>query len=82
MGFRRTLTKPAMPLVVQDALDTMGSSPVISSAFTPITYVGMLPLPGAVITTFLAPAVMCLPAPSSSMNTPESTRRCHPGVVC
>mmetsp|Transcript_37613 Transcript_37613/g.118591 ORF Transcript_37613/g.118591 Transcript_37613/m.118591 type:complete len:201 (-) Transcript_37613:96-698(-) len=28
------------------------------------------PLAGAVMTTFLAPAVMCLPAPASSMNTP------------
>jgi hypothetical protein len=28
------------------------------------------PLAGAVMSTFLAPASMCLPAPASSMNTP------------
>merc|ERR1719183_117184 len=41
------------------------------SALTPRTEVGMsLPLAGAVITTFLAPAVMCLPAPGPSRKTP------------
>ena len=42
-----------------------------SFSFTPTTWVGMsLPLAGAVIRTFFAPAVMCLPAPSLLRKTP------------
>merc|ERR1712007_262095 len=41
-----TLTKGARQLVVQEALETIGSSPVMSPSLTPMTYVGMEPLPG------------------------------------
>mmetsp|Transcript_303 Transcript_303/g.760 ORF Transcript_303/g.760 Transcript_303/m.760 type:complete len:220 (+) Transcript_303:1082-1741(+) len=66
-----TFTKGARQLVVQEALEMMGYSCLYWSALTPTTKVGMsLPLAGAVISTFLAPAVMCLLAPGVSMNTP------------
>ena len=58
----------ARQLVVHDAFDMIVSLPVSVSSLTPKTTVGIFPLAGAEITTFLAPAVICFPAPSSSTN--------------
>ncbi|KAF7016805.1 hypothetical protein CFC21_030333 [Triticum aestivum] len=42
-----------------------------SSLWSPVyEWVGMSPLPGAVMSTFLAPASRCLPAPARSTKTP------------
>ena len=66
-----TFAKGARQLVVHEALETMFAEASYSSALTPTTYVGMsLPLAGAVMTTFFAPAWMCLPAPGPSRKTP------------
>mmetsp|Transcript_8089 Transcript_8089/g.18341 ORF Transcript_8089/g.18341 Transcript_8089/m.18341 type:complete len:342 (+) Transcript_8089:276-1301(+) len=67
-----TLTNGARQLVVHEALEMMGAcGSKSSSALTPMTYVGMSsPFAGAVMSTFLAPASMCLPAPLESRNTP------------
>mmetsp|Transcript_5799 Transcript_5799/g.19535 ORF Transcript_5799/g.19535 Transcript_5799/m.19535 type:complete len:370 (+) Transcript_5799:322-1431(+) len=67
----RTLANGAKQFVVHDALDTIVADGSYWSALTPTTYVGMSdPLAGAVMTTFLAPAWMCLPAPGPSRKTP------------
>ena len=64
-GIGITFTKGARQLVVQEALETILSLGSYLCSFTPTTYVGMSePLAGAVITTFEAPASICLPAPS------------------
>ena len=64
----------AKQLVVHDAFERIVSSPVMLSSLTPKTTVGMLPFAGAEITTFLAPAFKCPPAPSSSTNLPVDSR--------
>jgi hypothetical protein len=52
-----TLTKGARQVVVHEALEMMGYSCLYWSALTPITKVGIsLPLAGAVISPFFAPA--------------------------
>mmetsp|Transcript_4948 Transcript_4948/g.14803 ORF Transcript_4948/g.14803 Transcript_4948/m.14803 type:complete len:391 (-) Transcript_4948:157-1329(-) len=67
----RTLAKGARQLVVHEAFDTILAFMSRSCSFTPTTWVGMsLPLAGAVMRTFFAPAVMCLPAPSVFRKTP------------
>mmetsp|Transcript_6293 Transcript_6293/g.16236 ORF Transcript_6293/g.16236 Transcript_6293/m.16236 type:complete len:215 (+) Transcript_6293:1126-1770(+) len=67
----KTLAKGARQLVVHEALDTMGAFMSRSWSLTPTTCVGMsLPLAGAVMRTFLAPAERCLPAPSVLRKTP------------
>ena len=64
-----TLARGAKQLVVQEALETIVCSAVISWWFTPITNIGAS-AEGAEIATFLAPAVMCFCAPSSVVKIP------------
>ena len=66
-----TLTIVAMQLVVQEALLMMLWLPAsYLSSLTPRTTVRSSPLAGAEIMTFLAPASMCPPACSASVNIP------------
>ena len=60
----------ARQFVVQDAFEMMLCSGLRSLSFTPFTTVKSTSFPGAEIMTFLAPAVMCFPAPARSRKTP------------
>ena len=64
-----TLAIGAKQLVVHEAFETI-SSPSYLSKLTPQTNIGVSSLEGALNTTCLAPAVMCLRAVSSVRNKP------------
>ena len=61
----RTFRTGARQLVVQDAALTICSVPSRISSLTPYTMVFIGPFPGALMRTFLAPAVMCFWASSN-----------------
>src|ERR1035437_4368756 len=71
-----TLAIGARQFVVHEALEMMlwlaGSE---FSWLTPMTMVMSSPLAGAEMTTFLAPAVMCLPALAASVKKPVDSMR-------
>ena len=74
----RTLEIGARQFVVQEALEMM-SCPAYVLSFTPYTNIGVASFEGADMITFLAPAVMCLRAFSSSRNRPvDSTTTSAP----
>ena len=75
-----TLAIGATQLVVQDAFEiTLCWEGSYISSFTPRTTVRSSPLAGALITTFSAPASMCLLAFSRSVNSPvDSITICAP----
>ena len=67
----RTFAIGATQLVVHEALEmTLCAAGSYMSSFTPRTTVRSSPLAGALITTFSAPASMCLSASSRSVNSP------------
>ena len=68
-----TFARGAKQFVVQLALDTTFILDLYSFSFTPITNTGTPFLPGAVITTFFAPATKCFDAPSRSVNLPVAS---------
>ena len=84
-----TLAKGARQLVVQEALDTMLSTAgSYWSSFTPITMVLSTFLPGAEMSTFLAPASRCAralvpsvkkPVDSTTTSTPSSPQGSRAG---
>ena len=65
-----TLTIGARQLVVQLAFDKIVSVPSITSSLTPKTIVLTSPVAGAEITTFFAPASMCILAFAASVKIP------------
>ena len=65
-----TLAIGAKQFVVHEALETMRSSAVKMSSFTPNTTVLSSPFAGAEMTTLPAPASRCKPAFSLLVNTP------------
>lgn len=67
------LAMGARQLVVQEALEIIGSFPCRVCSFTPNTTVGIFPWAGAEMTTRCAPAVRCLLAPSWSVNRPVAS---------
>ena len=64
----------AKQLVVQLAFDMIFSVPSITCSFTPKTTVFTSPVAGAEITTFLAPASICIEALEASVNIPVLSR--------
>merc|ERR1719394_1584529 len=76
-----TLARGARQLVVQDALDTTFILGLYLFWLTPITNIGAS-AEGAEITTFCAPPVWCLEAPSRVVNTPvDSTTYLAPALA-
>merc|ERR1719409_2553471 len=70
-----TLTRGARPLVVHEAQETTFISVVYSSAFTPITMVGVsASLAGAEIITFFAPPSTCFRQPSVVVKAPVDSQ--------
>ena len=64
----------AKQFVVQLAALTITSSFVKTLSLTPYTTVFISPLPGALISTFLAPAEICFIASSLAVNLPVHSR--------
>lgn len=70
----RTFATGAKQFVVQDALEIiLWATGSYFSSFTPSTIVKSISLPGALTSTFLAPAVMCLLAPALSVKKPVAS---------
>ena len=59
---------------MHDAFETKMCSDLSWPQFTPRTTVKSMSFPGAEIMTRFAPALMCLPAPSRSRNTPVHSK--------